>query len=154
MALALALPLAAAAQPARAPTMTRLVKVFLDLETQLAQAEQAGDIVALERLTTEDFELRVARRPGTPVARAEWLAALARQRAGEASLEQMAVHDHGSIADVSFLVRPAAGAPRLVVDSWTRVGDGWRLAVRYAAPVMSDAAPVPGEATDVEVEKK
>ncbi|MGE5117463.1 MAG: hypothetical protein ACM3N6_13340, partial [Betaproteobacteria bacterium] len=108
------------------------------------------------RLTTDDFELRVARRPGVPVARAEWLGALAARRPGEASVEQMAVHDHGAVADVSFLLRPAeaGAAPLFVVDSWRREGGGWKLQVRYAAPVAPDAGPVPGEDAAPTIDKK
>lgn len=135
------------------PTVTRLVKVFQQLETQFAQAARAGDTAALEALLADDFELRAARRPGEPVARAQWLAAIQQQPAPDARIEQMAAHDHGAIVDVSFLLRPVAAgpakrgteAPLFIVDTWARDGDAWRLKVRYAGVVGSSPQRVPGE---------
>lgn len=152
--LALTWPAASSAQGTTAvPTVTRLVKVFQQLETQFAQAARAGDTAALEALLTEDFELRVARRPAEPVARAQWLAAIKQQPAPDARIEQMAAHDHGTIVDVSFLLRPlVAGPPRrgteaplFIVDTWARDGEAWRLKVRYAGVVGSSTQRVPGE---------
>lgn len=150
---------AAWSQTARVPTVTRLVKVFLDLESQLLQAQRGGDAAALQPLLADDFEMRVARRPGTPIPRAEWLAAVDRRKPPEAVIEQMAAHEHGAVVDVSFLLRPTdaqAGAPLFVVDTWAKDGPAWRLKVRYAAPVGTAALRVPGEgeADEAPIRKK
>ena len=149
------LPLAAAAQTrSRTVTVTRQVRRFLELETALHDAQRAGDVAALERLLADDYELRAGRRPGQPVARADWLAEIRRQPPPDVVLEQMAVHDRGDTAAVSFLARPeGGGAPLFVVDLWLRAGDDWKLQVRYATPVGRDAA-VPGEAPAATLPKK
>ena len=148
------LPLAAAAQTrSRTVTVTRQVRRFLELETALHDAQRAGDVATLERLLADDYELRAGRRAGQPVARAEWLAEIRRQPPPEVVLEQMAVHDRGDTAAVSFLARPDAGAPLFIVDLWLRAGDDWKLQVRYATPVGRDAA-VPGEAPAATLPKK
>ena len=154
------LPLSAAwAQGTRVPTVTRLVKVFLDLETQLQQAARGSDAAALAALLADDFELRVARRPGTPVARAEFLAALARKPPPEAAIEQIAAHDHGAVVNVSFLLRPVGAGrkgppPIFVVDTWAREGEVWRLRVRYAAAVGVDDRALPGEGDAAPIDKR
>ena len=154
------LPLPAAwAQTTRVPTVTRLVKLFLDLETQLQQAAHTGDAAALAALLADDFELRVARRPGTPVARAEFLAAMARKPPPEAAIEQIAAHDHAAVVNVSFLLRPVGasrkGLPTLfVVDTWSREGEVWRLRVRYAAAVGVDDRGLPGEGDAAPIDKR
>jgi hypothetical protein len=134
----------------RVPTMTRLVRVFLDHEEALLRAQRAGSATEFDRLLADDFELVVARRPGDAVSREDWLAAIARGPVRDWAFEQMAVHDHGDLAVVSFLMRPpadAAGAlPVFVVDAWGRAGDGWQLKTRYAAPVPGTGT-VPGEPT-------
>ncbi len=154
-ALAVALPLPAAwAQTGRVPIVTRLVKSLLELETRLAQAASAGDAATLQTLLADDFEMRVARRPGVPTPRAEWLATLARQPAPPAEIEQIAAHDHGAVVDASFVLRSAKAVPLFIVDTWTRDGDAWRLKVRYAAPVARNAPRVPGESDEAVIPKK
>ena len=49
------------------PTVTRLVKIFLDKEQALGTAIRAGDSTALEGLLTDDFEVREGAQPGTPI---------------------------------------------------------------------------------------
>lgn len=156
---ALVLPLPAAwSQTGRVPIVTRLVKILLGFETRLAQAASTGDAAGLQALLADDFELRSARRPGVPTPRAEWLAALAREPAPQAEIEQAAAHDHGAVVDLSFLLRPTGEAPKTVplfiVDTWAKDGDGWRLKVRYAAPVARNAPRVPGEGDAAVIPKK
>jgi len=148
------LPIGARAQTGRVPIVTRLVKSLLELETRLAQAASAGDAATLQALLADDFEMRVARRPGVPTPRAEWLAVLARQPAPLAEIEQIAAHDHGATADVSFVLRSAKAMPLFIVDTWTKEGDSWRLKVRYAAPVARNAPRVPGESDEAVIPKK
>jgi hypothetical protein len=126
------LPLAAAGQTrTRVVTMTRQVKVFMTLELELFDAQAAGDAERVDRLIAADFEQRSAEQPGNPMPRAEWRAALRSHWPGENFIEQMAVHDRGDTAIVSFLVRPTQGPARFVVDAWVKAGAGWQLGVRY-----------------------
>lgn len=118
----------------RTVTMTRQVKIFLDLEMQLIDAQRAGNTDAVDKLITSDFEQRSAQQPGNPVPRAEWRDSMHEQWPGEAWIEQMAVHDRGDTALVSFLVRPGGRPPMMVVDAWIRAADGWQLKVRYLSP--------------------
>lgn len=129
------LPLAASAQVRlRSQTMTRLVRRFLDLETELIDAQRERDGAALDRLLSADFEQRDAAQPGQPIPRAQWLAAPPDRWPGPTWLEQMAVHDRGDTMLVSFIARPGAGPALFLVDAWVRAGDGWQLQVRYTAP--------------------
>ena len=149
----------AGSQPTRVPTVTRLVQLFAELESRLMLASHQFDAAALQALLADDFELRVARQPGVPTARAEWLAALARRPAPQAVIEQLAVHDHGALANASFLLRPVASAGRpvpalFVVDTWVKDGDNWRLKVRYAAPQTRESQPVPGESLAPPIDKR
>jgi len=136
------------AGPARAPTVTRLVIAFGDLESRLDGALRAHDAGALDRLLAANFELRNAARPGAPVPRAEFIEQMQTRANSVARIEQMAVHDLGETALVSFAMRYGAGAPALfVVDVWGRSDSDWRLRVRYAGPGGAQAAqldlPVP-----------
>ena len=129
------LPLLAQGQVrSRAITATRQVKIFLDLEMQLMEAQRSGDAAAVDKLITADFEQRNSAQPGHPTPRAEWRSSMREQWPGEIWLEQMAVHDRGDTALVSFLVRPGGKPPMMVVDAWIRAADGWQLKVRYLSP--------------------
>lgn len=145
-ALALA-PLAARPQTSRVPTVTRLVKLFLDLEAELLLAQRDGYRTALESRLTDDFEMRVASRPGQPIPRAEWLDNSLQHKPAAMEIEQMAVHDEGPAAVVSFLLRPHTKRepPLFIVDTWVRDGDDWRLKTRYVAPVPPRSPRVMGE---------
>ena len=90
----------------KAVTATRQVKIFLDLEMQLMEAQRSGDAAAVDKLITADFEQRNSAQPGNPTPRAEWRSSMREQWPGEIWLEQIAVHDRGDTALVSFLVRP------------------------------------------------
>ncbi|HZQ63146.1 MAG TPA: nuclear transport factor 2 family protein [Casimicrobiaceae bacterium] len=134
------------AQPARVPTVTRLVKIFAELEAKVDDAIAASNSSALEALLTDDFELRAGDSPGTPVARAEWLQGVAKQRNAHRRDEQFAVHDEGTFALVSFRQVPqGARAPALfIVDVWQKTGEDWKLAIRYAGSAASVAIPGAG----------
>jgi hypothetical protein len=131
------LPALTLAQTSRVPTVTRLVKLFLDLEAELLLAQLNKDRAALERRLVDDFEMRSAARPGEPIPRADWLTQALEHKPPPMEIEQMAVHDEGTVALVSFLLRPhdTKLAPTFVVDTWSRIGDEWRLKTRYAAAV-------------------
>src|SRR5262245_33301757 len=90
------------AAPGRVPTVTRLVKMFSELENTLGATLQRADAAGVDKLVAEDFELRVASMPGNPTPRAEWIR-LSLGKASPYRIEQMAVHDFGNVCVVSFL---------------------------------------------------
>jgi hypothetical protein len=138
---------------ARTPTVTRLVQAFGDLEGRLDAAARAGDNQALDRLLAADFELRNAALPGVPLPRARFIERMQAQPAATGRTEQMAVHDFGATAVVSFVVRHDSDAASLfVVDVWGKVGSDWQLEVRYAGPGGTAAqshAPIPHRSDDL-----
>jgi hypothetical protein len=141
---------AQAPEVGRIPTVTRTVKLFSGLEIQLAENLRGGKKQEAEALLEDDFELRPANTPGLATPRADWLGATVGKYALPPRTEQMAVHDLGSVAVVSFL-QPASeneardrGRDLFVVDVWKRSGDTWKLAVRYAGPAGSASTSIPG----------
>jgi ketosteroid isomerase-like protein len=146
--------------PGRIPTVTRLVKLFLELEGALAAGVRSGNATAVDGMVADDFELRVASMPGNPTPRAEWLR-LALDKPGPSfRIEQMAVHDFGEVAIVSFLEAAMAGEKRdatrdiATVDVWKRSGETWKLAVRYAGPAGSHGFAIPGASMQPPIEKR
>ena len=139
-----------AAGPTRIPTVTRWVKLFVDKESALASAMGAGDEAALDKILADDFELRTGANPGTPTPRADFIRQARIGGGPSFSIEQMAVHDLGEHAVVSFLQLSSSGGTRqpsgdiFVVDVWKRAGDEWRLAVRYASRGGDPRLMVPG----------
>jgi ketosteroid isomerase-like protein len=138
------------AQPApasgRIPTVTRLVKLFTGLEMDLVARTHAKDVSALESILDPSFELRAGNAPGTPVPRDTWIRDVRAAAHAPPRIDQMAVHNFGDVAIVSFRETAVAGATRgaparLVVDCWKRDGDAWKLAVRY----VSDASARPAD---------
>jgi hypothetical protein len=117
---------------------TRLVTVFTRVEAELDRAVAAHDNAAIDAMVSPDFEARSALDPTDPTARADWLGA---EAAG--TVEQMTVHEHGTLAIASFVrtVPDAAGAARsYVIDVWERRGEGWLLLTRYASPLPAEDA--------------
>ena len=146
---------APSAPPGRIPTVTRLVKLFLDREEALSAAMRAGDVASLERTLTDDFELRAGARAATPISRADFLSDVARSRAASGAASQMAVHDLGSIAIVSFVQGDDAKRAIFLVDVWRQSGADWKLAIRYAGPAGAPDFPIPGAgAPPSEIPKK
>jgi hypothetical protein len=144
-------------------TVSRLVKIFLDQESRLLDALEKRDRAALEGLLGDNFEMRLGAKPGVPIPRTEWLNAALAADAPDVSaylVEQMAVHEMGSLAIASFLLQatePARkGAPPsvFVVDTWEPAGDSWRLRVRYAAPVAGKPPRISGETVIETIPKK
>jgi len=139
----LALPALAQPSPAtgRIPTVTRLVKTFAELESDLAARAHADDPQRLDAMLDPAFEMRAGTTPGVPIPRDDWIRA-ARAAPREAPrIDQMAVHDFGTIAVVSFRETPGRNAarakPQFVVDCWKRAGEEWKLAVRYVSDATS-----------------
>jgi hypothetical protein len=159
---AVALPAAAQSTIARVPTITRLVKVFSDLEVQLSEAANRRDEAGLGKLLAKDFELRGSAAPGDPIPRADWLVRTVGEPPSSSVIEQMAVHDHGKIAIVSFQLQQRSGPDAatsgtkkyLVVDTWADDSGVWRLKVRYIAPAGDPNFRLPGYAPALAPEKK
>lgn len=138
----------------RVPTVTRLVKLFLEKEAALGAAVHSGDAAALGAFLADDFELRTGARAASPVPRAEWMREVLRTRDPGGEIGRMAVHDFGAVAVASF-TQGGAGGPMLVVDVWRAQGADWKLAVRYASPAGSAAFAIPGgSAGEPEIPKK
>ena len=138
----------------RVPTVTRLVKLFLEKEASLSAAVRNGDATALGELLSDDFELRTGARAASPIPRADWMRELLRTRDPGGEISRMAVHDFGTIAIASF-TQDAAGGLVFVVDEWRGQGTDWRLAVRYANPAGPPAFAIPGgSATEPQIPKK
>jgi len=137
-ALLLAVPAAGAdakAGDVNVPTVTRLVKLFLDKEASIGAAIRAADSTALGALLTDDFELREGTRAASPIPRDDWMREALAARTPDGDIRDMAVHDFGGVAIASFTQSIAHGS-RFVVDVWRASGSEWKLAVRYS----SDAA--------------
>jgi hypothetical protein len=113
------------------PTVTRLVKIFLDKEAAVGAAIRAADATALGALLTDDFELRDGSRVATPVPREEWMRDALASRNSGGEIHGMAVHDFGTVAIASFTQTMATGEV-LVVDVWRAAAGDWKLAVRYS----------------------
>lgn len=135
----------------RIPTVTLLVKLFLDLEGKLIQAVDKRDTHTISNLLSDNFEMRVDAIPGNPVPRDAWLHQSFSEPESSSTIEQMAVHDLGKIAVVSYLWKLQAAKSEterniFIVDVWKHEGEDWKLAIRYAAPSQMDTAVIPGAA--------
>ena len=142
---ALALPVLAAdvAPSGRGiPTMTRGMKIFGDAEARLVDAMKSRDAATLDELVDPLFEQRGQAEPGTPLPREDWVAQAAADAAGSVGVRQMAVHDHGDLAVVSYLwERGGARGNAFVVDVWKRKSpDVWVLVTRYLSRAAAPAA--------------
>ena len=151
----LAVPVLAQPSPhsAAVPTVTRLVRMFSELERGLADKIRRKDASAVDALLDPSFEMRIGSAPGVPVPRDAWIRD-ARKSAAAPRIEQMAVHDFGDVAVVSFReVSAASGArrrghDRFVVDCWRRDGETWKLVVRYVSD--ASASDVAGTGTTID----
>jgi len=118
--------------PARVMTLTRTVKQFSELENQLDDALRAHDDAALAKLLAANFELRSGAAPGQPTPRAEWLAGALPPKP---QISQMAVHEYGNVAVVSFA---DAAQHAFVVDVWNKTDDHYALSVRYVSAASAE----------------
>jgi ketosteroid isomerase-like protein len=133
----------------RVPTVTRLVSLFYQLEEELSGAVNNRNMTAVSKLLSDDFEMRVGAMPGNPIPRATWIKRSFNEPKSSSLREQMAVHDFGKIAIVSFLWKIRAAKSKMVrevfvVDTWRREAGDWKLAVRYAGPAAQGDYPIPG----------
>ena len=133
----------------RIPTVTRLVRMFSEMEGNLVQAVEKRDKQAVSKMLSDDFEMRIGATPGDPIPRAAWMQQSFAEPKSSSIIEQMAVHDFGKVAVVSFLwkmqIEKSAGVHEIsIVDIWTQGPDNWKLTVRYAGPTGTVASPLPG----------
>ncbi len=128
-----------AASEIRIPSVTRLVRVFSQLESRLSEAVRKRDKQTVSDFLTRDFEMRVGTIPGNPIPRADWLRQSFAEPGLQSSIEQMAVHDYNKVAVVSFMwtvtsdTQPTKKRQIFIVDTWRQESSDWKLAVRYAA---------------------
>jgi ketosteroid isomerase-like protein len=121
----------------RIETATRGVVRYKGLENAIIQAEQNKDAEALKRFIADDFEVRSAEQ-NEPIPREVW-----EQQAESASLNwfqirNVAVHEFGDTAIVSFLLDRRGMANGKAVAPTVFVVDVWRqregkLAARYVS---------------------
>jgi hypothetical protein len=138
----------ALAQSANVPTVSRLVKLFMEREIALQDAMRSGGAPGIGASLADDFELRAATQPARPIPRDAFIAQVVKQKPQEAAPVEMAVHDVGSAAIASFRVPAASGDGSLfVVDVWRRTGNDWKLAIRYAS-ASAPGITVPGTGGD------
>lgn len=149
------------AEQSRIPTVTRLVQMFSAFENELNENLRTGNLAAVQKLLAEDFELRAGSMPSNPTPLSEWIRRSAGKDKALLSIQQMAVHDYGNIAVVSFLFTYSAdtknksGNNVFVVDIWEKSGESWKLATRYAGPSGSPSFPIPGAAINSpQIEKR
>jgi len=147
--------LAADEAPSRVPTVTRLVKLFMEREDALSAAMSRGDTAALSQTLADDFELRTGARAASPTPRADFVANAQRMHAPARPAERMAVHELGDLAVVSFVQGGDARTALFVVDVWRQQAGDWKLAVRYASPAGSPDFVIPGAgAVEPQIPKK
>ncbi len=120
----------------RIPVVTRLVKLFAEQEKALIASVDSGKVDDINEILTEDFEVRTALEPGSPVPRADWVKESINEKHGAKELRQMAVHDYGDIAVVSFVRINSTDKTTevFIIDVWKRNADKWKLSTRYSSP--------------------
>jgi hypothetical protein len=141
---------AAAQAPGRGVmTMTRGVKAFGDAEAELVEVMKSRDAGAIDRLVGIEFEQRGSSAPAMPVWRGDWIDQAPAEFAHSAGTRDMAVHEFGDVAVVSFTwLRDRPQLPAFVVDVWRRKAEGepYQLASRYLSPLPASARKAPAKA--------
>ena len=123
--------------PHRVQVMTRQVLAFSQREQALAEALGKSDRAVIDRLLSPDFEMRDGAAAVQPVPRAQWISSR-----NNSAPEQMAVHDYGDVAVVSFVnnvIGSKSASTAFVVDVWQKHGEDWQLAVRYQSQLGKQA---------------
>ncbi len=121
----------------RIESATRGVVRYESLERAILQAEQNKDQDALRRLVADDFEVRSAESSG-PTPREMWEQRAESENITWFQIRNMAVHEFGDVAVVSFLLDRRGEAGKRAVPQTVFVVDVWRqaegkLAVRYVS---------------------
>lgn len=140
----------------RVSQLTRSVKNFSELETELIAALKTNNQDKLKHLLAEDFEMRQASKPDNPIPYADWLKnSLAEASSYSTDIEQMSVHDLNQTAIVNFLWQPSTESKFFIVDIWRLNGKNWQLAIRYLTPIADINTKIPGFIpNEQEIEKK
>jgi ketosteroid isomerase-like protein len=133
----------------RIVTVTRLVAMFSDLESQWLTAIQQKDENALKRLLADDFQVWTPTPPGDPISREDWLKQAGAGKLESFHLRQMAVrslNDETALASfvLSETVERAGKATRhdnFVVDVWRKTGDQWHVTDRYISQITGASPP-------------
>src|SRR5438045_4342144 len=86
----------------RVPTLTRLVKLFTERESALADAIRAGDAQRAQSFLADDFEMRTGATASNPIPRMEWLSEVTSLRDPGEDASQMDVHDLNGVLIVSI----------------------------------------------------
>jgi len=127
-------------EPIKVPTMTRLVKIYGELESNLTMAILGLDGSKIDELLTEDFEQRTPLTADDPTPRAEWLAACSKDAKvlNAVILSKMAVRDLGSSVVASFVMvdRNHQKQPLFfVMDVWIEQQGHQQLKNRFLSPI-------------------
>jgi hypothetical protein len=132
----------------RVPVVTRLVQTYSNYEHRLAEAINHRDTTEIEKLVAPDFEFRSSNGVGVPVPRAAWIAQSLNEPPVLMSIEQMAVHEHGTARIVSFKLKSPGETARkdiTVIDVWTLSEESSSLKTRYAATCSDHPAKLDSE---------
>jgi Domain of unknown function (DUF4440) len=128
----------------------KLQVFFSELETQWIKAIQVKDPAALNRIVSDQFQVRTPAPPGNPIPREQWLLGIFERRLLSFQLRQVTVRQLSpQIVVVSFVqsetyqqsVTPQ-NEDHFVVDIWINSGSGdnWRCTDRYFAEIKGMAA--------------
>ena len=146
----------------RIPTVTRLVKVFSQLEVEIITGFKKKNQTALARLIDQNFEMQVALKAADSVPLSAWLkTSIAEAPSYTYDIGDMAVRDLGQTAIASFEWKPYEStkqnpAPEIfIVDVWKKVGEDWKLAIRFSSAAQKSDVKFPGfSITDEVIEKR
>jgi len=144
------------------PIVTRLVKLFTQLEYDLITSLKKNDKSMLSRLVDDRFEMQVASQSKEPVPMSAWLEkSLAESSLYQYDISNMSVYDYGGNAIVSFNWQPFAPkkdnsvSPGVfIVDVWKKDQADWKLAIRFSDLIQNSTEIVPGYSPPKEIIEK
>lgn len=146
----------------RVPTVTRLVKVFTQLEVEIIKAIKQKDKTTLTRLIDQNFEMQVAIKSADSVPLSAWINTSMSEGASYSyDISDMAVRDLGQTAIVTFdwkytgSTKQNSSPEIFIVDVWKKVGEEWKLALRFSSADQKSDVKFPGfSLSDGVIEKK
>lgn len=114
---------------------------FRALETQVSSALLAKNTAALDQLLAKDFAFSLFLEGRAPqvMNRGEWLKMTGYYTLSGFQIQHLSARVFGSVATVALQPNRTAtagttldrGGEFVVVDIWTKGGDGWKLSSRY-----------------------